>query len=137
MTMLEVPTFTYERWRHGGWYVDQVHYPSGAVGCISRNWSEDKKWRIVTEVDCVGFDKARTFANRDECAAAELEVVRRLAQLWCAHSQDEPFHGAKLGWRCELAAGHSGLHRPDSKSSHALMRYVFTELRLEKDLRSR
>jgi len=34
----------YAPWRHGGWYVTNVRYPSGAVGCVSRNYPE-KKWR--------------------------------------------------------------------------------------------
>src|SRR5580700_4881304 len=29
----------YSPWRHGGWYVDNVRYPSGAVGCVSRNYA--------------------------------------------------------------------------------------------------
>ena len=27
----------YEKWRHGGWYVCNVRYPSGAIGCVSNN----------------------------------------------------------------------------------------------------
>lgn len=40
---------SYSPWRHGGWYVDNVHYPSGAVGCVSRKWAIDRKWRIVCD----------------------------------------------------------------------------------------
>lgn len=61
-------TPSYEKWRHGGWYVTNVRYPTGAVGCVSRNFP-DRKWRIVC--DPRGFDKAPTFRNRDEAARAE------------------------------------------------------------------
>ena len=61
-------TFDYSRWRHGGWYVHNVRYPSGAVGCVSRNY-DDRKWRIVC--DPRPFDDRPTFRNRDEAARAE------------------------------------------------------------------
>ena len=28
----------YSRWRHGGWYVSNVRYSSGACGCLSNNY---------------------------------------------------------------------------------------------------
>jgi hypothetical protein len=56
----------YDRWRHGGWYVSNVHYPSGAVGCVSRNY-EDRKWRIV----CDEREEDYTYPNRDAAARAE------------------------------------------------------------------
>lgn len=57
----------YERWRHGGWYVANVVYPSGAVGCVSRNYP-DGKWRIV----CHPLrENGPTFPNRDAAARAE------------------------------------------------------------------
>jgi hypothetical protein len=55
----------YEPWRHGGWYVVNLHYPSGAVGCVSRNY-EDHKWRIAC-----GNNHDQTFPNRDAAARAE------------------------------------------------------------------
>lgn len=61
----------YERWRHGGWYVVNMHYPSGAVGCVSRNYP-DRKWRIV----CDRRQPQPTYQSRDEAARAE----HRLAQ---------------------------------------------------------
>jgi hypothetical protein len=51
-------------WRHGGWYVDNVRYPSGACGCVSNNYP-DKKWRIV----CGPQDL--TFSTRGDAAKAE------------------------------------------------------------------
>jgi hypothetical protein len=63
--------FRYSKWRHGGWYVDNVRYPSGAVGCVSRNYA-DGKWRIVCHPQ--GED-APTFKTRDEAAAAELALA--------------------------------------------------------------
>lgn len=61
-------TPSYETWRHGGWYVTNVRYLSGASGCVSRNFP-DRKWRIV----CYGanFEDQPTFKTRDEAAAAE------------------------------------------------------------------
>jgi|HubBroStandDraft_6_1064221.scaffolds.fasta_scaffold751624_2 hypothetical protein len=61
----------YEPWRHGGWYVTNVHYPSGACGCVSRNYP-DRKWRIV------GHDEpgSITYATRDAAAKAENEIAR-------------------------------------------------------------
>lgn len=60
--------FSFSRWRHGGWYVDNVRYPNGACGCVSRNY-EDGKWRIVC--DPRPFNERPTFKTRDEAAAAE------------------------------------------------------------------
>lgn len=62
----------YSAWRHGGWYVDNVRYPSGAVGCVSNNY-EDKRWRIVCE------ESGTTFPSRDAAARAE----RVLADYQC------------------------------------------------------
>jgi hypothetical protein len=53
-------------WRHGGWYVTNVVYPSGAVGCVSRNYP-DGKWRIV----CDKREGDHTYATRDDAARAE------------------------------------------------------------------
>ena len=61
----------YEKWRHGGWYTN-VRYPSGAGGCVSRNYA-DKKWRIAC--DPRDFDTAPTFRNRDEAAKAEAALI--------------------------------------------------------------
>jgi hypothetical protein len=55
---------SYSPWRHGGWYVDNVRYPGGAVGCVSNNF-EDKRWRIVCADDGI------TFPSRDAAARAE------------------------------------------------------------------
>ena len=63
----------YSKWRHGGWYVCNVRYPSGACGCVSRNYA-DRKWRVV----CHPLDHsiAPTFRNRDEAARAEFELAK-------------------------------------------------------------
>lgn len=73
---MEKQTWTpeYSRWRHGGWYVNNVQYPSGAVGCVSNNYP-DKRWRIV----CADLDDI-TFDSRDAAARAEAvyaEALRR------------------------------------------------------------
>ena len=61
-------SFAYSPWRHGGWYVNNVRYPSGACGCVSRNYT-DKKWRIAC--DPRPFEEQPTFKSRDEAALAE------------------------------------------------------------------
>jgi hypothetical protein len=66
--MTQTSKFSYSKWRHGGWYVGNVHYPSGAVGCVSRNY-RDRKWRIAC--DPRPFEKQPTFKTRDAAAAAE------------------------------------------------------------------
>lgn len=58
--------FIYSKWRHGGWYVDNIRYQSGAIGCVSRNYP-DRKWRIV----CDPRDGDHTYPNRDAAASAE------------------------------------------------------------------
>lgn len=67
-------TFAYERWRHGGWTVLNIWYPSGAVGCVSNNY-HDRKWRIAC--DPRPFEEQPTFRTRDEAALAEWLLVQR------------------------------------------------------------
>jgi hypothetical protein len=69
--------FTYSRWRHGGWYVHEVHYPSGAIGCVSRNYP-DRKWRIGC--DPRPFADRPTFKCRDDAARAEMALVAAMVQ---------------------------------------------------------
>jgi hypothetical protein len=61
----------YDRWRHGGWYVTNVRYPSGACGCVSRNY-DDGKWRIVCDPR---LDARPTFPSRDAAARAERDIA--------------------------------------------------------------
>lgn len=63
--------FTYDRWRHGGWYVLEVRYPGGAIGCVSRNYP-DRKWRIV----CDRRPGDITYRSRDAAARAEYQLAR-------------------------------------------------------------
>ena len=72
VTDLTLP-LDYSRWRHGGWYVGNVRYPNGAVGCVSRNYP-DKRWRIA----CDGRQGDYTYRTRD--AAARAEQVLALSQ---------------------------------------------------------
>lgn len=66
-------TPSYAPWRHGGWYVTNVRYASGACGCVSRNYA-DSKWRIVcAEGSGPGEPNDRTFKTRDDAARAERE----------------------------------------------------------------
>jgi len=62
--------FEYSRWRHGGWYVHNVRYPSGAVGCVSRNY-EDRKWRIA----CDSRQEDVTYPSRNAAARAERDLI--------------------------------------------------------------
>lgn len=66
----------FDLWRHGGWYVVNMRYPSGAVGCVSRQY-EDRKWRVVCEVgrDLLGALVGRTFTSRDAAARAEWTIA--------------------------------------------------------------
>lgn len=66
-------TFTYDRWRHGGWYVLEVRYPSGACGCVSRNYP-DRKWRIACDMRTIDY----TYPNRDAAARAEWHLAAAL-----------------------------------------------------------
>lgn len=59
----------YTKWRHGGWYVVNVRYPSGSCGCVSKNYA-DGKWRVV----CGDHDK--TYESRDDAARAEYAVAK-------------------------------------------------------------
>lgn len=67
--------FHYEKWRHGGWYVMNVVYPTGAVGCVSRNF-HDRKWRIVCHP--APFEEQPTFRTRADAALAEWHLVQAL-----------------------------------------------------------
>jgi hypothetical protein len=62
---------SYSRWRHGGWYVDNCVYLSGAVGCVSNNYP-DKKWRIVCGPQEI------TFPSRDAAARAEYAAIQMI-----------------------------------------------------------
>ena len=75
--MTEDWTPQYEPWRHGGWYVVNVRYPSGAVGCVTRNMlnpatgKADRKWRIACDDRSTDY----TYPNRDAAARAERHLA--------------------------------------------------------------
>lgn len=77
-----VPTppahFEYSPWRHGGWYVNNVRYPGGGVGCVSRNYP-DRQWRIAC--DPRPFETQPTFASRDAAALAEWRLIHGLDRI--------------------------------------------------------
>ena len=78
----------YTKWRHGGWYVVNVPYPSGAAGCVSRQYP-DGRWRIVCDErrSDIGAHGDFTFPNRD--AAARAEHALAIAQAkWAACDAD-------------------------------------------------
>jgi hypothetical protein len=67
----------FEPWRHGGWYVINVRYPSGAVGCVSRNYP-DRRWRIVCDNrpgSSPGGPNDHTYPTRVAAARAERELA--------------------------------------------------------------
>jgi len=70
--------FGYSPWRHGGWYTN-VRHPSGACGCVSRNY-DDGKWRIVC--DPRPFEARPTFKTRDEAAQAEADLIEARPDLY-------------------------------------------------------
>lgn len=74
-TQTEEWTPSFSEWRHGGWYVDNIRYPSGAVGCVSRNYP-DKKWRIV----CDSRHGEHTYPSREAAARAERFLVKALKE---------------------------------------------------------
>ena len=67
----------YDKWRHGGWYVDNIRYPAGYTGCVSRNFS-DRKWRIINENTFPGSSNDVTYRTRDEAARAEYAIIEAL-----------------------------------------------------------
>ena len=67
----------FSKWRHGGYYVTNVRYLSGAVGCVSNNYP-DGKWRIVC--DKRPFDQQPTFKTRTDAAIAERDLAIAEAQ---------------------------------------------------------
>lgn len=82
----------YEPWRHGGWYVVNVRYPGGAVGCVSRNYP-DRKWRIVCDQRPDAHEK-HTYRTRDDAARAERDLARaRWERVTALAAALAPAHG--------------------------------------------
>lgn len=65
-----------ERWRHGGWYVENVRYPNGGVGCVTNNTVFDKHWHMA----CSEFVEIG-FSTRSDAAKAEYIYTTMLARL--------------------------------------------------------
>jgi hypothetical protein len=74
---MKTSEFSYSKWRHGGWYVHNIRYPSGACGCVSNNYP-DRKWRIVCDDrrQDLGAPGDFTFPSRNAAARAELALVQ-------------------------------------------------------------
>jgi len=82
----------YSRWRHGGWHVDNIRYPTGGCGCVSNNYP-DKKWRIACDDRRMNLGEPGdyTFSTRDTAARAEYEMVQaKYAKLpaWFSEIED-------------------------------------------------
>ena len=102
----------YTKWRHGGWYVMNVEYPSRACGCVSRNYP-DGRWRIVcderrTDLDMYGDV---TFPNRDAAAHAEHALAMAQAK-WVACDADPK------GYLLAMFAPPAGLEEGSVPLSH-------------------
>ena len=55
--------------------VGNLYYPSGAVGCVSRNYA-DKKWRIVDQGSKYAtLEEFPSYPSRDAAALAERELA--------------------------------------------------------------
>lgn len=69
----------YSKWRHGGWYVHGVPYPTGCSGCVSNKYP-DKKWRIVCDYrrKDIGGEGDFTYPSRDDAAKAEYALAIQL-----------------------------------------------------------
>lgn len=82
---------SYEKWRHGGWTVTGVRYPSGACGCVSSNY-KDGKWRIVCDDRRValGEDGDFTFPTREKAARAEQALTLDAWREHCDPKDQEP-----------------------------------------------
>lgn len=72
---------SFRAWRHGGWYVSNLHYPSGASGCVSNNYP-DERWRIVCDRRRSGLGEPGdfTFSTRAEASQAERRHIQRLTR---------------------------------------------------------
>jgi len=80
MTALSVlDSFAYSPWRRGGWRVDNIRWPNGGCGCVSRNY-EDRKWRIVC--DPRPFETQPTFKARAAAALGEWRLIQAKPPIW-------------------------------------------------------
>ena len=83
-------------WRHGGWYVENVVYPSRAIGCVSRTYP-DRRWRIACDPRCsdLGAEGDFTFPTRDAAARAEYQLAAA-EQAWGHCGADPAGYLARL-----------------------------------------
>ena len=63
----------YSAWRHGGWYVHDVRYPNGAVGCVGKN--AEGRWFIAC--DSRPEAERATYPTRDAAADAEALLIKQ------------------------------------------------------------
>ncbi len=75
-TKTDAWTPSYTRWRHGGWYVSNLVYPSGSRGCVSQNYP-DGRWRIVCDKRRRDLNEPGdfTYPSRDAAARAERDLI--------------------------------------------------------------
>jgi len=68
---------SYSPWKDSGWYVSNVRYPQGHVGCVSDKYP-DKKWRIVCDsrLKEIGGEGDFTYPTRDAAARAEYALAK-------------------------------------------------------------
>lgn len=84
---------SYSKWRHGGWYVHGVRYPSGGCGCVSNNYP-DGKWRIACDDRRkeLGGEGDFTFGSRAMAARAEQQLA---LEEWATYLQDRAIEEAQ------------------------------------------
>ncbi len=72
---------SFRAWRHGGWYVSNLCYPSGASGCVSNNYP-DERWRIVCDRRRSGLGEPGdfTFSTRAEASQAERRHIQTMTR---------------------------------------------------------
>ncbi|MFI4977581.1 MAG: hypothetical protein ACHQC8_02720 [Solirubrobacterales bacterium] len=66
--------FVYSYWRHGGWYVDNVRYPSGAVGCVAWDYRNGHRTGYF-KIACDTRKGDHIYRTRDEAARAERDLI--------------------------------------------------------------
>jgi hypothetical protein len=107
----------YSRWRHGGWYVDNVCFPQGHVGCVSRNYP-DRKWRIVCDDrrSELGVAGDITFTSRDTFRPCPIQLEGKImateAQLNHARRIVES-EGHRPWYEVKAAKKLLGIEEPD------------------------
>ena len=91
----------YETWRHGGWYVTNVHYPEGFTACVMRS---DGSNPDLPAGFYLAENKTRTrFATRDAAARAT-HVACEMLKAASGQKEEESVSGPTAG-QCDNILG--------------------------------